>query len=44
MAVGEKGFGSSLYRRSADMVMNGRVFQWDKVRKNKALGVFEEIA
>jgi len=26
------------------IVMNGRVFQWDKVRKNKALGVFEEIA
>jgi L-asparaginase len=25
------------------IVMNGRVFDWDKVRKNKALGVFEEI-
>lgn len=26
------------------IVMNGRVFPWDKVRKNKAQGVFEEIA
>jgi L-asparaginase len=26
------------------IVMNGRVFSWDKVRKNKALGVFEELA
>lgn len=25
------------------IVMNGRVFNWDKVRKNKALGAFEEI-
>lgn len=25
------------------IVMNGRVFPWDKVRKNKALGVFETI-
>jgi len=24
------------------IAMNGRVFNWDKVRKNKALGVFEE--
>ncbi|HRY72841.1 MAG TPA: asparaginase domain-containing protein [Spirochaetia bacterium] len=24
------------------IVMNGRIFNWDKVRKNKALGVFEE--
>jgi L-asparaginase len=24
------------------IVMNGRVFAWDKVRKNRALGVFEE--
>jgi len=23
------------------IVMNGRIFNWDKVRKNKALGVFE---
>ena len=23
------------------IVMNGRIFDWDKVRKNKALGVFE---
>lgn len=25
------------------IVMNGRVFPWDKVRKNKALGVFEDV-
>ncbi len=24
------------------IVMNGRVFAWDKVRKNRAEGVFEE--
>lgn len=24
------------------IVMNGKVFHWDKVRKNKALGLFEE--
>jgi len=23
--------------------MNGRIFDWDKVRKNKAQGVFEEV-
>lgn len=33
-----------LLPRGVWIVMNGRVFQWDKVRKNKALGVFEEIA
>lgn len=26
------------------IVMNGRVFHWDRVRKNKARGVFEETA
>ena len=26
------------------IVMNGRVFAWDNVRKNKILGVFEEMA
>ena len=25
------------------VVMNGRVFRWDKVRKNKSKGVFEEV-
>lgn len=25
------------------IVMNGRVFTWDNVRKNRALGVFEEL-
>lgn len=25
------------------IVMNGRVFSWNNVRKNKALGVFEEL-
>jgi L-asparaginase len=25
------------------VVMNGRVFRWDRVRKNKAVGIFEEI-
>ena len=24
------------------IAMNGRTFLWDKVRKNRALGVFEE--
>jgi L-asparaginase len=23
--------------------MNGRIFDWNRVRKNKAIGVFEEI-
>jgi len=26
------------------LAMNGRVFAWDNVRKNRTLGVFEEIA
>jgi L-asparaginase len=26
------------------IVMNGRYFQWDKVRKNKQTGYFEELA
>lgn len=25
------------------IVMNGRVFEWDKVRKNRELGIFESI-
>jgi L-asparaginase len=25
------------------IAMNGRIFDWDKVRKNKAQGIFEEI-
>lgn len=25
------------------IVMNGRVFAWDNVRKNKSLGIFEEL-
>ncbi|MGB4586507.1 MAG: asparaginase domain-containing protein, partial [Rectinemataceae bacterium] len=25
------------------IAMNGRVFAWDNVRKNKVLGVFEEM-
>ncbi|MCK5832422.1 asparaginase [bacterium] len=26
------------------IVMNGRVFKWDNVKKNKELGVFQEVA
>ncbi|MBH09840.1 MAG: asparaginase [Candidatus Marinimicrobia bacterium] len=25
------------------VVMNGRIFQWNKVRKNRATGIFEEV-
>jgi L-asparaginase len=25
------------------IAMNGRVFSWDRVRKNRELGVFEEV-
>jgi L-asparaginase len=30
--------------KGVHVVMNGRVFGWDNVRKNKELGVFEEVS
>lgn len=32
-----------LLPRGVYIVMNGRVFSWDNVRKNKVLGLFEEM-
>ncbi|MEN6296460.1 MAG: asparaginase domain-containing protein [Rectinema sp.] len=32
-----------LLPRGVYISMNGRIFNWDKVRKNKAQGIFEEI-
>ncbi|GAB6277053.1 MAG: asparaginase domain-containing protein [Rectinema sp.] len=32
-----------LLPRGVYISMNGRIFDWDKVRKNKAQGIFEEI-
>jgi L-asparaginase len=31
-----------LLPRGVHIAMNGRVFRWDRVRKNRGLGVFEE--
>ncbi len=34
---------AQLHRRNTYIAMNGRVFPWDRVRKNKADGVFELV-